>query len=505
MKYCILYDSYAKSNSPLKDVDLPGDPAPYLEEGAEVEHHVIHKATAVKQIIELAKQNFDVFINVCDGAWDEDRPGIEVVQAMERLGLAFTGADSNFYEPSREKMKMVCHYWGIKTPAYVFAQTEQDIELAARDLRYPMIVKHASSYSSIGMTRDSRVTTPEALRFQARKMIDAFGAALIEEFIEGREFTALVAENVDDPQNPIAYTPIEFCFPEGETFKHFDMKWVNCHDMMGVPVSDPDISRRLQELTKRLFVGLGGTGYGRTDVRMDAAGDLYLLEINPNCGMFYPPDEAGSADLCLLNDPAGHKGFMKAIVRAALKRKHERERKWKLALNYRSQYGMYATRLIQPGEVIVPFEEQAHVLVTKTHVFENWGEPKRSWFPAYAYPLTDEVYVMWSDEPEDWKPLNHSCDPNAWLQGLDMVARRPIQAGEQITVDYATFCNEMMKDFECNCGVDLCRGTVRGMDYLEPFVERYGPHISDYVRRKRAEVATYVYLNGAHQSQPVME
>ncbi len=35
------------------------------------------------------------------------------------------------------------------------------------------------------------------------------------------------------------------------------------------------------------------------------------------------------------------------------------------------------------------------------------------------------------------------------------------------------------------------------------FVERYGPHISDYVRRKRAEVASYIYMNGAHQSQSV--
>ncbi|MEZ4832732.1 MAG: hypothetical protein R2873_12170 [Caldilineaceae bacterium] len=168
MRFCILYDSYAKSNSPLKDVDLPGDPAAYLPADAEVEYHVIHKATAVKQIIELSKRNFDVFVNVCDGAWDEDRPGIEVVQALERLGLAFTGADANFYEPSREKMKLVCHYWGIKTPAYVFAKTDDDIERAAATLRYPMIVKHASSYSSIGMTRDSRVTSAEALRFQAQ-------------------------------------------------------------------------------------------------------------------------------------------------------------------------------------------------------------------------------------------------------------------------------------------------------------------------------------------------
>ncbi len=487
MRFCILYDTYAKSNSPLKDVDLPGNPAAYLPKDADITYCVIHKATAVKQIIELSKQNFDVFVNVCDGAWDEDRPGIEVVQALERLGLAFTGADSNFYEPSREKMKLVCHYWGIKTPAYVFARTDADIDRAAAVLRYPMIVKHASSYSSIGMTRDSRVTSPDALRVQAHKMIDEFGTALIEEFIEGREFTALVAENVDDPMNPFAYQPIEYRFPEGETFKHFDMKWVDFRAMIGVPVLDSEISRRLQEITRRLFVGLKGTGYGRCDIRMDADGELYMLEINPNCGMFYPPEDPGSADLCLFYDPVGYEGFMRAVIAAALKRKEERRRNWTLSLNAAGSYGMIAACDLAAGEVIVPYEEQSHVLVSKNHVFAHWGEPKRSWFPQYAYPVSDELYVMWSDEPTEWKPLNHSCDPNAWLDGLDLVARRPIRSGEQITVEYATFCNEIMKDFACACGSANCRGIVRGTDYLEPFVAQYDDHVSDYVRGKRAE------------------
>ncbi|MEZ4832731.1 MAG: hypothetical protein R2873_12165 [Caldilineaceae bacterium] len=116
-----------------------------------------------------------------------------------------------------------------------------------------------------------------------------------------------MAENVEDPMNPFAYQPVEFHFPPGETFKHFEMKWIDFRNMSGVAVTDPDISRRLQEMTRRLFVGLKGTGYGRCDIRMDADGELYLLEINPNCGMFYPPEDPGSADLCLYYDPVGYR------------------------------------------------------------------------------------------------------------------------------------------------------------------------------------------------------
>jgi D-alanine-D-alanine ligase len=50
-----------------------------------------------------------------------------------------------------------------------------------------------------------------------------------------------------------------------------------------------------------------------------------MLEINANCGIYYPPADAGSADLCLAHDPAGHVGFTRQLVRAALQR-HERKR-----------------------------------------------------------------------------------------------------------------------------------------------------------------------------------
>jgi D-alanine-D-alanine ligase len=45
-----------------------------------------------------------------------------------------------------------------------------------------------------------------------------------------------------------------------------------------------------------------------------------MLEINPNCGIFYPPHEPGSADFSLLNDPTNHDKFMKLIIRNAKNR-----------------------------------------------------------------------------------------------------------------------------------------------------------------------------------------
>ena len=118
---------------------------------------------------------------------------------------------------------------------------------------------------------------------------------------------------------------------------------------------------------------------------------------------------------------------------------------------------MFAIGSIERGEPIVAFEQQPHVLVTRSHVAKSWSDQDAAWFPSYAWPLTDEVYVIWERDPEDWKPINHSCEPSAWLSGLDLVARRELSPGEEITVDYATFCNELMPSFDCECGALACR------------------------------------------------
>ncbi len=483
MRICLLTNQDLDAD-PFAEDDWPCDPRPFLPE-CDWEVATLEKATAARTVLALSGSNFDLFFNLCDGAWDEDRPGIEVVQTLERLNLPFTGATSEFYEPSRESMKRVCRAWGIDTPAYVMAACEADVERAAQALRFPLIVKHPSSYASIGLTRESRVETPEALLTCARRMIVAYSAALIEEFVEGSECTVLVSDNPDDLGRPTTYTPLQYSFPEGESFKHSDMKWVDYHEMRSHAVDDGELAALLREVSASFYLGLNGAGFGRCDLRVDREGRPFMLEINPNCGVYYPAEDAGSADLCLLHDPAGHEGFTRQIVRAALVRHQARQRPWSVRSRPDGEYGLFATRRIARHERIISLEEQPHELVSLSHMERHWGEPRASWFYRYAWPLTDEVWVIWGRDPETWMPINHSCDPSAWLDGLDVAARKPIGSGEEITLDYATFCNERMPSFACNCGAVECRGTIHGEDYLRRFVARYGDHTSDYVRRKR--------------------
>lgn len=484
MRICILTYDDRDLEAPHPEDPVPCDPRPFLP-GAEWDEVQLEKANAVHRLVRLAQDGYDLFFNLCDGSWDSDAPGIEVVQALERLDVPFTGATAGFFDPSREAMKRVCAAWGIDSPAYAIVRSDHDLERAADTLRFPLIVKHPASYSSIGLTPGSRVTGVAGLRDRANEMRTTYGAALVEEFIEGGEATVLVAENADDPGSPITYQPVLYHFPAGESFKHYQLKWFDYHGLTAGPVEDADLDARLRDVSARMFAGLEGTGYGRCDLRIDRDGRLFMLEINPNCGVYYPASDPGSADLCLLHDPAGHAGFTRHIVAAARRRPRRHEVSYEIRSDGNGGYGHFATRAIGRGERIVAFEATPHTLVTRTHVERAWTETDVAWFRRYAWPLTDEVWVTWSRDPEEWRPINHSCEPNAWLDGLDVAARTDIAAGEQITLDYATFYNERMPSFECACGTDACRGTIRGEDHLADFVARYGDHVSDYVQRRR--------------------
>jgi D-alanine-D-alanine ligase len=482
MRIAILHPSYEGTSSPLSELDPPCDPSVYLPD-ANCAHFQIHKATAVQQVIQVAREGFDVAINLCDSTWDQDMAGIEVVQALERLNMAFTGAGSSFYDPSREAMKMACHSAGVKFPAYVMARHLRDAHRAVRELRFPMLVKHPWGYSSTGIFRSSRVTDAEALRREVERTIAEYGGALIEEFIEGREFTVLVAEPRHEDEEAWALEPVEFLFPPGESFKHFDLKWKDFGLMEARRVSDPALAARLRESATLTFAALDGSGYARCDIRMDQAGTIYLLEINPNCGVFYPQGQFGSADFILANDPAGHRGFLKHLLACALRRRDRACRAWQLQFTPERGFGLFAHRAIRAGEIVERYEERPHTLVSRQQVERHWRGLRRQWFDQYAWPLTADLYVLWSENSDDWRPINHGCDPNTWLEGLNLVARRDIAEGEELTVEYATFCGPSMPGFKCLCGAPDCRGMIRGTDYLLPEIhQRYTGHVSDFVR-----------------------
>jgi D-alanine-D-alanine ligase len=97
------------------------------------------------------------------------------------------------------------------------------------------------------------------------------------------------------------------------------MKWTNSALMRPVAVTDPVVDRKLRDYVSRMFIQMNGNGYARCDFRMNADGEIFMIEINPSCGVFDDPNDPACADSILLRDPLRHEGFLKLIIENAIR------------------------------------------------------------------------------------------------------------------------------------------------------------------------------------------
>src|SRR5512147_795665 len=122
MYICVL-SSIPEENDP------PYDPSPHMN-GFRWKHYQVHPENVEQQIRTLANQGVDVFINLCDGTPDDALSGIGLVKAMEKLNVAFTGAGSAFFDPSRQQMKTAARKSSVPTPGYAFVDDVSTLEKA---------------------------------------------------------------------------------------------------------------------------------------------------------------------------------------------------------------------------------------------------------------------------------------------------------------------------------------------------------------------------------------
>jgi D-alanine-D-alanine ligase-like ATP-grasp enzyme len=466
LRVCVMQPDYAASAVDYRHYDPPRDLAPWLPD-CDVHHEMLDKRTVFRQLRACAARGFDVYVNLCEGYLDWDVPSIDVIHALDRLELPYTGPSASLYDPSKPLMKYVAYSVGVATPPHVEVPAPEDAAGASFDwqsacdaLPLPLFVKPAHAGDSLGIDAGSVIHDRDALTRRVESLRSEYGPVLVERYIDGREFTVLVLGALTPRGAPRALRPVEYQFPTGTAFKTYALKTSALHPSANVPVSDEPLAERLRDAASRIFAGFGGVGYARCDFRLAADGTLYFLEINFTCSIGYPEGSEGSADFIVRYDGIGHTGFLTHIIAEARARHARRRRKWERRGNAISGYGIVARNALQAGDVVFPGEESTFRLVSQRHVRERWSEAEQQVFRQYAWPLSNDVSVLWDAEADQWAPQNHSCDPNTRYDGLDVIACRDIAAGEELTIDYATFCGPDAEPFDCRCGSPNCRGSI---------------------------------------------
>jgi SET domain len=94
--------------------------------------------------------------------------------------------------------------------------------------------------------------------------------------------------------------------------------------------------------------------------------------------------------------------------------------------------------------------------------------------------VAEELHILLA--PELLSSLNHSCDPNVFVdtQGMRVVALRPIAEGEELTYFYPSTEWDMAEPFDCSCQACSCLGRIEGASHVPLDVlarYRLNPHI----------------------------
>lgn len=460
MKICVLQPDYSTSDVDYQYYDPARDLA-HLMPGAEFEHVLLNKLTVYRQLKQLEKKNFDIFVNLCEGYLEWEIPSVDVIYYMELLNLPFTGPSSLLYDPEKVLMKYVAYTEGVSTPAYALVETEESIEEVCGHLKFPLFVKPAKAGDSLGVDDKSLVHDMGGLKEKVHSIIEEYGPLLVEEYIGGREFTVMLAAN-EDGKSVTVFKPVEYIFPEGTRFKTYALKTSELHPNANIACDDPELEAGLKDAATRIFSCFGGVGYARLDFRVNEQKEIFFLEINFTCSVFYTDGYEGSADYILKHDGYGQARFLEHIIKEGISRHARKQKKYHMKGNSIAGFGIYATGDIAANEVIFSGEEKNHRIVTRRYVEENWSVKEKETFAKYAYPLSKEVYLLWDDNPGSWAPQNHSCNANTGYSGLNVIAIRPIKKGEELTLNYASFLDETMEPFHCRCGAPNCSGLITG-------------------------------------------
>ncbi|MEP6673524.1 MAG: hypothetical protein ABJA78_00150 [Ferruginibacter sp.] len=250
-----------------------------------------------------------VVFNLCDGDEVNGTPGISVIHYLEEKKLIYTGADANYYHLTTSKiiMKKVFDETAVPNAKWIgITAVDENLNGTCDKIGPVVIAKPAVSGGSMGLGVKNVVNTDEDLKavvaeiFKGYRGWDlSFGGIVVEQFIAGPEFTSLIIGSYQQPGKAIIYPPVERIFhkalKEEEKFLSYDRLWETYHtespigeheDFYNYHQPDHSLIKRINQLSWDAYAAVGGTGYGRIDIRMDkASGKLYVLEVNAQCGL----------------------------------------------------------------------------------------------------------------------------------------------------------------------------------------------------------------------------
>ncbi|MCX5748497.1 MAG: ATP-grasp domain-containing protein [Proteobacteria bacterium] len=286
-------------------------------------HIVVHLEATPDLPRVLAEADVDLIFNIAEGVEGRNREA-QVPALCELLGIPYTGSDSATLAIALDKAlgKKVLLQHDILTPKFQLMESAR--ERLSPDMKFPLIVKPNAEGSSKGIDATNVVDTEEELRVAVKLCVEKYRQpALVEEYIAGREFTVGLLGD----KRPRVLPPMEIKFKKDNPRPVYDFgvkqEWEE-HVYYECPAKLTETEQKaMEKIARATFFALDCRDVARVDLRMDADGRIYVLEVNPLPGL--TPDYS---DLVLIAKAIGmeYDQLIAEIMVGGLRRMREKRR-----------------------------------------------------------------------------------------------------------------------------------------------------------------------------------
>jgi D-alanine-D-alanine ligase len=275
----------------------------------------------------LCRRRPDLIFNLMETFGDTQLGATGVVGLLDLLAIPYTGGGPGelYLQEDKALAKNLLAFDHIRYPDFALFSPGANLETGGR-LRLPLFVKPLRMDASIGIDAGSLVHSTEDLFRRIELIHKKVGdTALVEEYVEGREIYVAVLGNSEANQFP----PIEMDFsglPAGKPHvlgsrAKWDEKSIEYRGTQAVlaEISD-ELRARLQETALGACRALRVRDYGRVDMRLTPAGDIYVIEVNASCYLEASGEFARAAGAAGID----HNALIGRIVELAMERHQHR-------------------------------------------------------------------------------------------------------------------------------------------------------------------------------------
>jgi D-alanine-D-alanine ligase len=213
---------------------------------------------------------------------------------LDYAGIPYTGSGVLACALTMDKLqtKRILLAEDLPTPDYAVIGREHDLDAAVeticRELPLPLVVKPLAEGSSFGVTLPK---TAADLRRDVAALVEQYGRALVENYIAGTELTV----GVIGVGERLRALPVLELVPHNE-FYDYEAKYTKgLTDLIAPARTSAAATAEAQRLALAAHQATDCRGVSRVDMHLDAAGDLWITELNTSPGLTETSDLPAAA------------------------------------------------------------------------------------------------------------------------------------------------------------------------------------------------------------------